>query len=137
MFDEGGCTPHPSSDREPVEINNGLSFATDKVGSENLANSCICLRHVGLAWQFTGDASKSRAAARDFEFLQAKRLVQGWECAGQGQQGAAGGSRSGSGWRKVGKEQFPGCFLQALCLLLLAVFTRTRFSCEICVLNRA
>ena len=43
MFGEGGCTPHPSSDREPVEIINGLSFATDKVGSENLANSCICL----------------------------------------------------------------------------------------------
>ena len=29
----------------------------------------------------------------------------------------------------MGKEQFPGCFLQALCLLLLAVFTHTHILC--------
>ena len=80
-----------------------LSFETDKVGSENLANSCICLRHVGLAWQFTGDASKSRAAARDWEFLQAKR--QGWECAqGRGSTAATLHDRLAGGGRQGGSK---------------------------------
>ena len=102
VFGEGGCTPHPSSDREPVEINNGLSFATDKVGSENLANSLHLLVSCRAAWQFTGAASKSRAAARNWELVQAKRLAQGWECAqGRGSKVQPLCRRLGQGGSKI------------------------------------